>query len=70
MSDTRFRDLRIGDSFDFIGPEARFNSFYERCTKVTTRSYEWFHPERHTNLRSEVGTINCKVYHVKRKEGR
>jgi hypothetical protein len=67
---TRFSDLRVGDSFDFIGPEARFNSFYERCTKTSPRGYTWFHPERHGIAHATVGTINCKVYHVERKEGR
>jgi hypothetical protein len=67
MSQTLFRDLQVGDSFDFIGQVRRFGSFYERCTKVAPRTYTWFHPERHGVIRSRVGSINCKVYHVERK---
>jgi hypothetical protein len=67
MSQTLFRELRVGDTFDFIGPVPRLNSFYERCTKTGLRTYSWFHPERHAVIGTAVGTINCKVYHVERK---
>jgi hypothetical protein len=63
-----FADLDSGDSFDFIGPVPRFNSFFERCTKTGPRSYSWFHPQRHGIVNATVGTITCKVFHVKRKE--
>jgi hypothetical protein len=68
MSDLRFSDLRVGDSFDFIGPVPRFNSFHERCTKTSSRGYSWFHPERHAVIGSTVGTTSVKVYHVERKQ--
>jgi hypothetical protein len=64
----KFSELKLGDTFDFIGPVPRFNSFYERCTKTSSRGYTWWHPERNAPVPCVVGTINCKVFHVKRKE--
>lgn len=55
----KFRDLSIGDSFDFIGPDRRYNSFYLRCRKISTRKYR---DERGTE--HQVGSINASVFHV------
>ena len=55
----KFRDLAIGDTFDFIGPDRMFNSFYARCCKVSSRGY------RDDKLnRYQVGTVDCEVFHV------
>ncbi len=59
----KFRDLKIGDTFDFISPDRMLNSFYERCRKVSARCYRDDKRNRY-----EVGTINCDVYHVNEPE--
>lgn len=56
---TMFRDLAVGDSFDFVGPNWKYNSFYRRCVKVSARKYRDDDGREH-----EVGTIDCNVYHV------
>ena len=55
----RFKDLSIGDTFDFIGPVASFNLFYLRCVKTGQRSYADEHGGRHV-----VGSTSAKVYHA------
>jgi hypothetical protein len=57
----KFRDLNIGDTFDFIKPNSLRNSFTKRCTKISARKYR---DDLHTHL---VGTINVEVYNVTRK---
>lgn len=66
---TKFRELNIGDTFDFVDdrPERRiYNSFFDRCTKTGPRSYSW--TNQHGTLTSRVGTTNIEVYHVERGE--
>jgi hypothetical protein len=59
----RFRDLSIGDSFDFISGNPLMDSFYGRCTKTSARTYEW--PSLCGKVyRVKVGSINALVYHV------
>lgn len=58
---TPFRDLATGDSFDFVGPDWKFNTFYRRCVKLSARKYKDDDGREH-----EVGTVDCKVYHVER----
>jgi len=62
----RFRDLAVGDRFDFVSPARLFNSFYAPCTKVSARKYCWDAPAHLgiPKLFSQVGTINVLVYHV------
>lgn len=59
----RFRELRIGDTFDWIEPGSLRNSFSLRCTKISARKYV---DER--GFMHQVGTINAKVYNVKREQ--
>ena len=60
---TTFRDLRIGQTFDFIGPDRQWNSFYEKCRKVTSRGYVSIeNPGRYGTMR--VGSIDAEVFHV------
>lgn len=60
---TRFRDLAIGQTFDFINDNNRmWNSFYRRCIKTSTRKYQTIDGEPVMQLR--VGSVNAKVYHV------
>lgn len=58
---TRFRDLVVGSSFDFINPKRPGTaSFFLRVTKGGTRRY--------TDARGvvyTVGSINVPVFHVK-----
>ena len=58
---TRFRDLQIGDTFDFIDDaNPTHNSFYSRCTKIGDRSYQ----TPHDGQTYSVGSINAKIYHM------
>lgn len=64
----RFRDLQIGDTFDFIAPTG-YNSFFDRCTKTGKRTYSWDNPRKCSlspdeKLETRVGSINVEVYHV------
>jgi hypothetical protein len=58
--DRQFRDLSIGQSFDFISPIATHNSFYLTCTKISARQYRDERGTVHT-----VGSVKANVYHVK-----
>ena len=59
----KFRDLSIGDTFDFVNDSRPiFNSFFLRCKKVSTRRYEDSEGYIH-----RVGSINAMVHHVVRK---
>ena len=72
-SSIQFRDLNVGDEFDFVSPNPMMNSFYETCTKTGPRTYTWVsqHPvDRGRVFKTRVGSINVKVYHVDRKGGR
>jgi hypothetical protein len=56
-----FSSLNIGDTFDFVDPNRpHLNSFFKRCKKVSTRKYEDESGTQHT-----VGTVSCRVFHVK-----
>jgi len=58
----QFRDLAVGDTFDFIDPSRPgFNSFYSRCMKTSSRMYA---TADHPTYRYRVGTINVEVFHV------
>jgi hypothetical protein len=57
----KFRDLKIGQSFDFISPNIGYNSFFHRCKKLTMRKYQ----DISNNQILRVGSINAEVYHVK-----
>jgi hypothetical protein len=64
---TTFRELAIGDTFDFIGPvphggecRCKYHSFFDRCAKVSSRSYK----SLDSGMKMTVGTINVEVYNV------
>lgn len=61
---TEFRDLSIGDTFDFISPDRILNSFYETCKKVSARRYSYHNTQFNKDFIGEVGSIHAKVYHV------
>jgi len=51
----KFRDLRIGDTFDFSA--GKYQTFYDTCVKTGTRTYQ----SVTTLLQYRVGSINCVV---------
>ena len=61
----RFKELAVGDTFDFIAPTG-YNSFFVRCTKVSARKYRYEngHPAPFNFYVAQVGAVNCEVYHV------
>ena len=66
MKTIKFRDLLIGDTFDFIDDNNRLmNSFYDRCVKTSSRTYKSIELNPHYDGKSQVGSINAIVHHVK-----
>jgi hypothetical protein len=59
MKNTQFKDLKIGNSFDFISPDIGYNSFFERCTKVSMFKYVG-----ESGGEYRIGSTTCIVYHV------
>jgi hypothetical protein len=55
----RFIDLKIGDSFDFVGPDPMLVTFHKRCVKVSDRTYRDIDGREH-----EVGTRAVPVFNV------
>jgi hypothetical protein len=66
MAETvRFRDLQVGDTFDFINDaEPGFNSFFARCTKLSERTYTY--QANGQLVRNQVGSIYAPVFHIDR----
>ena len=66
-----FVELKVGDTFDFVGPN-RYNSFYETCTKVSTRKYSYpsrrlggeQRPKPFDTYLASVGSKGAEVFHV------
>lgn len=59
----KFRDLKTGDTFNFINPNSTTNSFYKECKKISERMYvdtDW--------NRYKIGSIDCRVYNVNNEE--
>lgn len=63
---TKFRDLNIGDTFDFVSPRVGFNSYFSRCRKTSTRCYVAIEGEDEPRT-MRVGSINAEVFHVETK---
>lgn len=66
---TTFKQLSIGNRFDFVGPDSMLNSFYSRCEKVSTRKYRWLNPRKcslapDVYLETRVGSVGVEVYHI------
>ena len=53
----RFKDLEIGETFDWVGGE--HPSFFKRCTKISARRYE-----DEDSVKYHVGSIYADVYHI------
>jgi hypothetical protein len=54
-----FKQLRIGQWFDFVGPNHMMNSFHKRCQKVSARRYL-----DEDGIMHNVGSISARVYNV------
>jgi hypothetical protein len=63
----KFRELAIGQTFDFIGPD-RYNSFYEPCKKISTRKYKYptGKPKPFDFYIASVGSLDAEVFNVGR----
>lgn len=57
----KFKELKVGDSFDWISPNRIYNSFFLRCVKTGLNSYVDEDGKKH-----KVGSINAEVFHVER----
>jgi hypothetical protein len=58
-----FRNLQVGDTFDFIADD-RPTTFFARCTKVSARKYTY--DGVRPDVTARIGSINCPVWHVER----
>jgi hypothetical protein len=75
---TKFRELSVGQTFDFVKPNSVFNSFFDRCIKVGPRAYASLvnHAEFGRSVAPipfrgvsiymiyKVGSINVEVFNV------
>lgn len=63
---TTFKQLSVGDTFDFIDPsKPSRNSFFERCVKTGPRTYECAEDEAKARYgKMRVGTVNVEVFNV------
>ena len=57
---TDFNSLPIGSTFDFIGPEPRYNSFFERCLKISRGKYR----STVSGVEYRVGSRSAEVFHI------
>jgi hypothetical protein len=63
MNNKRFRDLAVGDQFDFVDPHRLTHSFTARCVKLSARIYRVTETDGSV-WRYRVGSINCAVFNV------
>jgi hypothetical protein len=64
---TTFKELAIGDTFDWAKPDSRANSFFRPCMKVSARRYRTIDggPIEYLtvgSVRAEVSNVNAYVY--------
>lgn len=55
----QFRDLQVGDAFDFVSGVPGMDSFYKRCEKISPRKYQ-----DGDGVQYRVGSVKCQVYNV------
>jgi len=55
----RFRNVKIGQWFDFIGPDHGLVTFWTRVQKTGARTYE-----DESGLTYRIGSLNARVYHI------
>ncbi len=61
----RFCDLYVGDVFDFVNDASLHNSFFNKCMKTGKREYTSIEPNKHSEV-YRIGSVNAKVYHLRR----
>ena len=61
-----FRDLQVGDTFDFDSGRLGYVSFFDRCIKTSTRKYQTLERPQDFPEGMEVGTINVNIFNIKR----
>lgn len=64
-----FKDVKVGQWFDFCGPNPMAVTFWDRCQKVSDRKYRWRNPVRCSLspgewLETQVGSVYVETYHV------
>ena len=63
--DMEFKDVKINEGFDFVGPDRVINSFFKRVWKVSARRYVDGEGRYY-----RVGTVHAKVYHADREQAK
>ena len=58
----RFREVQVGQWFDFIGDKPWDVTCHVRCVKISARKYSYAYNNGIDT--SQVGSINVLVYHV------
>ena len=59
----KFRDLEIGDEFDFIDHKhPAFNSFFDRCVKVSPKKYSPREGKLKDEYYSRIVSLDCEVH--------
>jgi hypothetical protein len=55
-----FKDLHIGQTFDFVDPDnITYNSFFMPCKKLSATRYVDTNWDEH-----KIGSVKAKVFHV------
>lgn len=55
----QFKNLHVGDTFDFVAPNSRTNSFFLRCIKISPRKYRDSSGTEH-----RIGRDLCRIYNI------
>ena len=58
----QFKDVKVGQTFDFVKPDTFQNSFFNPCVKVGPRHYAYL--MRGVRCLNRIGTSKCVVYNV------
>ena len=59
----KFRDLGIGDTFDFVSPTRHWNNYFARCVKLSARTYMAVDGDTQSST-MHVGSINVEIFNV------
>jgi hypothetical protein len=60
---TTFKQLKVGQEFDFVDDDSIFNDFFETCTKVSSDSFSWI--DHLGGKHIEICPLDEPVFHVK-----
>ena len=56
---TRFRDISIGTRFDWVSEHLTWNSFYDKCVKISARKYR-----NDAGRVFVVGSVHARVFNI------